>query len=182
MAGLRAELRSLQRELVAARNELAGSRGAQLREVNEQLVLSALRAQHVADTAAGDLDELTRTSQRDALTGMPNRALMRDRLEQAIALARRHGTRTAVLFVDLDGFKTVNDELGHGAGDEVLQLLARRMESVVRGSDTVSRHGGDEFLVLLAEVAACGRRAGHRREDARRPGRTFRGAVPAACD
>jgi diguanylate cyclase (GGDEF)-like protein len=153
VAGLRAELESLQLELAAARSGLEGSRGAQLREANEQLVLSALRSQHVADTAAGELDALTRTSQRDALTGMPNRALMRDRLEQSITLARRHGLRTAVLFVDLDGFKPINDELGHDAGDEVLQLLARRMESVVRASDTVSRHGGDEFLVLLAEVA-----------------------------
>jgi diguanylate cyclase (GGDEF)-like protein len=77
---------------------------------------------------------------------------MRDRLEQAFTLARRHGMRAAVLFVDLDGFKPINDELGHAAGDEVLQLLARRMESVVRALDTVSRHGGDEFLVLLAEL------------------------------
>ncbi len=153
VVGLRAELESLQLELAAARAGLEGSRGAQLREVNEQLVLSALRSQHVADTAAGDLDELTRTSQRDALTGTPNRVLMRDRLEQAIALSRRHGTRAAVLFVDVDRFKHINDEMGHGAGDEVLQLLARRMESVVRASDTVGRHGGDEFLVLLAEVA-----------------------------
>ncbi len=153
VAGLRAELESLQVELAAARSGLEGSRGAQLREANEQLVLSALRSQHVADTAAGDLDELTRSGQRDALTGMPNRALMRDRFEQAITLARRHGMRAAVLFVDLDGFKPINDESGHAAGDEVLQLLARRMASAVRASDTVSRHGGDEFLVLLAEVA-----------------------------
>ena len=152
VAGQRAELARLQLELAAARLELQGSRGAQLRDANEQLVLSALRSQEVADTATGELDELTHTSQRDALTGTPNRALMRDRLEQAIALARRHGTRTAVLFVDLDDFKAINDTLGHDAGDEVLQLTARRLESVVRESDTVSRHGGDEFLVLLAEV------------------------------
>lgn len=151
VAGLRAELARLQLEL-AAHAELEGDRGAKLRAANEQLVLSALRSQQEAETAAGELDELTHTSQRDALTGTPNRALMRDRLEQAISLARRHGTRTAVLFIDLDAFKPINDEMGHGAGDEVLQLVARRLESLVRESDTVSRHGGDEFLVLLAEV------------------------------
>ncbi|MEO7852985.1 MAG: GGDEF domain-containing protein [Rubrivivax sp.] len=152
VAGLRAELASLQLELAAARIGLEGSRGAQLREANEHLVLSALRAQEIADTAVRDLHKLTRSSQRDALTGTPNRELMRDRLDQAIALARRHGALTAVLFIDLDDFKTINDTLGHGAGDEVLQLTARRLEAVVRESDTVSRHGGDEFLVLLAEV------------------------------
>jgi diguanylate cyclase (GGDEF)-like protein len=152
VAGLRAEMASLQLELAAARSGLQGSRGAQLREANEQLVLSALRSQQVADTTAGELDELTRTSQRDALTGTPNRALMHDRLEHAIALARRHGGRCAVLFIDLDKFKPINDTLGHGVGDEVLKLTSRRLESVVRESDTVSRHGGDEFLVLLAEV------------------------------
>jgi diguanylate cyclase (GGDEF)-like protein len=78
---------------------------------------------------------------------------MLDRLENAIALARRHVTRLAVLFLDLDQFKHINDTIGHAAGDEVLQLVARRIESVVRGSDTVSRHGGDEFLVLVGEVS-----------------------------
>jgi diguanylate cyclase (GGDEF)-like protein len=78
---------------------------------------------------------------------------MLDRLENAIVHARRRGSRIAVLFVDLDRFKQINDSRGHAVGDEVLQLVARRLESVVRQSDTVSRHGGDEFLVLLSDVA-----------------------------
>ena len=98
------------------------------------------------------LDELTRHSQHDELTGAPNRALMLDRLESAIALAQRRATRVGVLFIDLDRFKQINDTHGHAVGDEVLQLVTRRLESAVRDSDTVSRHSGDEFVVLLAEV------------------------------
>ncbi len=152
VAGLRAELARLQLELASLRAGSPDRLGTDLREANEQLVLSALSAQQAADTAVGHFDQLTRTSQLDGLTGTPNRALMRDRLEQAIVLARRHGTRAAVLFVDLDAFKPVNDAMGHGVGDELLQLTARRLESVVRESDTVCRYGGDEFLVVLAEV------------------------------
>jgi diguanylate cyclase (GGDEF)-like protein len=152
VAGLRAELARLQLELATARAATPDTLGAHLREANEQLVLSALRAQESADTAADQFDQLIRNSQLDGLTRTPNRALMLDRLEQAMALARRHGTRTAVLFIDLDAFKPVNDTLGHGVGDALLQLTARRLESVVRESDTVCRYGGDEFLVVLAEV------------------------------
>ena len=152
VAALRAELARLQLELAEVRAGSPNSLAIHLREANEQLVLSALRAQQAADTAAGQFDQLIRSSQLDGLTGTPNRALMRDRFEQAIVLARRHGTRAAVLFIDLDAFKPVNDTLGHGVGDELLRLTARRLESVVRESDTVCRYGGDEFLVVLAEV------------------------------
>lgn len=151
--GLRAELLRLRRAVAQARRQFSGTRGVQLRDANEQLVLCALQAETIADTAVTDLSELTRASQRDALTDTPNRALMLDRLESAIAFARRHATRIALIFVDLDNFKVINDSLGHPVGDEVVKLAARRLESAVRGSDTVSRHGGDEFLVLLAEVA-----------------------------
>ena len=91
-------------------------------------------------------------NQRDPLTDMPNRALMMDRLESSIALSRRNETRIAVIFLDLDNFKPINDSMGHAAGDTVLKLAARRIESAVRDSDAVSRHGGDEFLVLLNEL------------------------------
>jgi diguanylate cyclase (GGDEF)-like protein len=124
-----------------------------LQEANEQLVLAALHAETIAEEAVSHLDQLARSSQHDALTDTPNRALMLDRLENAIALARRHRTRIAVLFLDLDEFKQINDTLGHAVGDAVVQLVARRLESVVRHSDTVSRHGGDEFLVLMAEIS-----------------------------
>ena len=122
--------------------------------VNERLLIAALAAQALSDEQAVQIESLTHTSQRDALTGTPTRAVMMDRIDNAISMARRHALRVALLFVDLDNFKSINDELGHLAGDTVLQLVARRLESGVRDSDTVSRHGGDEFLVLLAELSA----------------------------
>jgi diguanylate cyclase (GGDEF)-like protein/PAS domain S-box-containing protein len=88
----------------------------------------------------------------DFLTDLPNRMLLNDRLTQAIALARRHAHRLAVLYLDLDHFKHVNDRLGHVIGDALLQSVARRLVTCVRDSDTVSRQGGDEFLVLLSEI------------------------------
>jgi diguanylate cyclase len=150
---LRSELTLLRRELDTARQEAADIPGTTLRDANEQLVLAALESDALADTATFKLDELTRSSQRDALTDTPNRALMLDRLQSAIALGRRHRTHVAVIFLDLDNFKAINDTLGHAVGDEVLKLVARRLESVVRASDTVSRHSGDEFLMLLADVS-----------------------------
>lgn len=150
---VRAQLARLRDDLMQVQLEFDDQRGVQLLQANEQLVLAALHAETIAETAVSNLDDLARTSGRDPLTGLPTRGLMMDRLDKAIGLAKRRSTRMAVLFVDLDHFKQINDTLGHAVGDEVLQLAARRMESVVRDSDTVSRHGGDEFLVLLAEVA-----------------------------
>src|SRR5882724_10280363 len=97
--------------------------------------------------------QMTHSTQHDLLTGLPNRVLLNDRLSQAIALALRHGRKVAVLVFDLDGFKHINDSLGHPIGDKLLQSVANRLVDSVRGSDTVSRQGGDEFVVLLSEVA-----------------------------
>ncbi len=91
-------------------------------------------------------------AQHDFLTDLPNRMLLSDRIASAIALARRHGKRRAVLFLDLDGFKHINDSLGHPVGDLLLQSVAQRLKACVRSSDTVSRQGGDEFVVLLSEI------------------------------
>lgn len=88
----------------------------------------------------------------DVLTGLPNRALFNDRLDHGLAQARRQGWNLAVMFVDLDDFKIINDTHGHDAGDAVLQAIAQRLKETTRGEDTVSRHGGDEFLYLLTGV------------------------------
>jgi diguanylate cyclase (GGDEF)-like protein len=98
----------------------------------------ALRMQHMA--------------YHDVLTGLPNRAMFQEHLELALARARRHELGVAVLFLDLDDFKPVNDTHGHEVGDEVLQHAARRIRDAVRDTDLVARQGGDEFLVLLADL------------------------------
>ena len=96
--------------------------------------------------------EMTHSAEHDFLTGLPNRMVLNDRISQAIALAPRHCNKVAVLFLDLDGFKHINDSLGHPTGDKLLQSVAKRLVHCVRASDTVSRQGGDEFVVLLSEV------------------------------
>jgi diguanylate cyclase (GGDEF)-like protein len=109
--------------------------------------------------AQKDLRELalqtTHLAEHDLLTGLPNRLLLSDRIGQAIAFAQRNRTQLAVLFLDLDGFKHINDSLGHTIGDRMLQSVAKRLLDCVRGSDTVSRQGGDEFVVLLGEIKAA---------------------------
>ncbi len=92
-------------------------------------------------------------AQHDALSGLANRALVNDRLSHAITAAERHRGRLAVLFIDIDRFKQVNDSVGHGVGDRLLQAVARRLLACVRNSDTVGRLGGDEFVVILSEVS-----------------------------
>jgi diguanylate cyclase (GGDEF)-like protein len=150
---VRGELAAMRRELSQVQQELGNLRTKQVLEVNTELVQAAVHADSVAQTAVSSLDELARSTQHDELTGAPTRALLLDRLENAIAMAGRRSTRVGVIFVDLDGFKQINDTLGHAVGDQVLQVATRRLESSVRESDSVSRHGGDEFVVLLAELA-----------------------------
>ena len=106
----------------------------------------------------------------DLLTGLPNRALLHDRLEFVLATAKRRCTHAAVLFIDLDNFKTVNDSLGHVAGDALLKIIAGRIPKALRGVDVVSRHGGDEFLVVLPEL-----------DEARRRGRCPRSCWPRSA-
>jgi diguanylate cyclase (GGDEF)-like protein/PAS domain S-box-containing protein len=97
-------------------------------------------------------EQMEHSAKHDFLTGLPNRMLLNDRISQAIAIAKRHGTQVALLFLDLDGFKHINDSLGHSIGDKLLQSIAKRLVGSVRASDTVSRQGGDEFIVLLFDV------------------------------
>jgi diguanylate cyclase (GGDEF)-like protein/PAS domain S-box-containing protein len=99
---------------------------------------------------------LQRLATHDPLTGLGNRALLADRLEHALARARRDGAQVAVLFVDLDRFKVINDSLGHGVGDELLARVADRFRGVVREADSITRFGGDEFVILLSNIAGPG--------------------------
>jgi diguanylate cyclase (GGDEF)-like protein len=96
--------------------------------------------------------KMSHLAQHDFLTGLPNRMLLTERLSQAIGLAHRHHKQVALLFLDLDYFKNVNDSLGHAIGDQLLQSVAERLASNVRATDTVCRQGGDEFVILLAEI------------------------------
>jgi diguanylate cyclase (GGDEF)-like protein/PAS domain S-box-containing protein len=105
-----------------------------------------------ASAARAMARQIAHSAEHDFLTGLPNRMLLNDRIRQAIAAAPRHMKKVALLFLDLDGFKHINDSLGHAAGDQLLQSIARRLVDCVRGSDTVSRQGGDEFVILLPEV------------------------------
>jgi diguanylate cyclase (GGDEF)-like protein/PAS domain S-box-containing protein len=103
-------------------------------------------------TARALAEQTFHASRHDSLTGLPNRLLLNDRLGQAISLAQRNNGRIAVIFLDLDGFKHINDSLGHLVGDKLLQSVAGRLQQHVRTPDTVSRQGGDEFVLLLQEV------------------------------
>jgi diguanylate cyclase (GGDEF)-like protein/PAS domain S-box-containing protein len=96
--------------------------------------------------------QMIHSAHHDFLTGLPNRMLLSDRVNQVISLAQRHGKKVAILFLDLDGFKHINDSLGHAVGDQLLQSVTQCLVDCVRGSDTVSRQGGDEFVILLSEV------------------------------
>ncbi len=107
---------------------------------------------HDVGTAWAKTVELSHLAQHDFLTDLPNRLLLKDRINQAIAFATRYNKQLSVMFVDLDHFKKINDTFGHVAGDKLLQSVAARIVACVRRSDTVSRQGGDEFVVLLSQV------------------------------
>jgi diguanylate cyclase (GGDEF)-like protein/PAS domain S-box-containing protein len=111
---------------------------------------------HDVSEAQAMAQRMSHLAEHDILTSLPNRALLDDRLEQGIALAQRYSRRLAVLFIDLDHFKHINDSVGHLIGDQLLRAVALRITPCVRSSDTVSRQGGDEFMVLLSEVTHAG--------------------------
>ena len=153
---IHAVLVRLLQDAVQAESVLERGQAAGLAEVNERLVVAAMVNDAKAEAAGHALERAEESAALDALTRLPNRATFLDRFQLAVAHSRRHGLRLALLFVDLDGFKRINDAFGHAFGDRVLCLVAERMSAVVRGVDTVSRHGGDEFLILLTELSEPG--------------------------
>jgi diguanylate cyclase (GGDEF)-like protein len=116
-------------------------------------VTGAVMVFHDVSTTRALSLRMSYLAQHDSVTDLPNRTLFNDRLTQAVALAHRHRQKLAVLFLDLDRFKHINDSLGHDIGDRLLQSVAQRLRGCVRDSDTVSRQGGDEFVILLCNVA-----------------------------
>jgi len=126
-----------------------------LRDANEALVVAMVRTQTMVESVEAARAQMSHMATHDFLTGLPNRALLTDRLTQAILHTQRSGKRVALMYLDLDHFKHVNDSLGHDVGDALLQAVAARLRDNVRQSDTVCRQGGDEFVVLLAEVDAA---------------------------
>lgn len=127
-----------------------------LRAENQRLRDRNARYSGDAALNASAMTELARQVNTDELTGAASRPLMRDRLAHELALARRLGTLVGLLFIDLDGFKAINDGLGHGVGDQVLVIAANRLRAAVREVDTVCRYGGDEFVVVLAGLKNAG--------------------------
>ncbi|WP_197025660.1 diguanylate cyclase [Marinobacter sp. HL-58] len=115
-------------------------------------VIGALIKFHDSRYSAETTARMAYLAQHDSLTGLLNRYAFAERFEQAAALARRHGKKMVMLFIDLDNFKEVNDTLGHSVGDEILKALGQRLLGCVRATDHVCRHGGDEFVVLLSDL------------------------------
>jgi diguanylate cyclase (GGDEF)-like protein/PAS domain S-box-containing protein len=109
---------------------------------------------HDARQSGAVIQKMSHLAQHDFLTGLPNRVLLMDRLTHAIGMAKRHRKQVALLFLDLDHFKQINDAFGHAVGDHLLREVAADIVACVRATDTVSRHGGDEFVILLTEIEA----------------------------
>jgi len=146
------DARRTQQMLLQARDELeqrVHSRTIELVLANSMLQSEIRERKQIED-------RMRHMAHHDALTDLPNRTLLHDRLSQSVALAERHGHRVAVLFVDLDRFKTINDNLGHATGDRLVIDVASRLRAAVRAEDTVARLGGDEFVVVMPKVGDIG--------------------------
>lgn len=137
-----------ERKLITAQRHLndAQQRIARLNESNDRLQRALTSLAQVEARA-------TYNAYHDELTGLPNRRLLLDRLHQALEHARRHRKQVVLLLLDLDGFKTINDDRGHAIGDKLLQAIAGRLRACIRSTDTACRYGGDEFIVMLPDIA-----------------------------
>ncbi len=149
----RIELAGLRQQVAAARIQLVSGKAAHLVEANEHLVLAALAAQRSADASERTVREMAEAAELDSLTGLPVASLLRLRVATAIAQSQRGEGHPALLLLNLTDFKLINDTLGHATGDKVLQLAARTLAAAVRPIDTVSRHRGNKFLILLPQLA-----------------------------
>jgi diguanylate cyclase (GGDEF)-like protein/PAS domain S-box-containing protein len=162
VSGLQQSLRKVQRSKAALRWDMACTLSSGKERIYDSLLVPVLDREGQVEAITGVAQDITerkaaeeqikRSAAYDFLTGLPNRSLFRDRLEQEVRRAGRTGLPLALIFIDLDGFKDVNDRLGHDTGDQLLQQTAQRISSCVRSIDTVARLGGDEFTVILAEV------------------------------
>jgi diguanylate cyclase len=139
----------------------------------DSLQTERLQLKHQMALLQRAIGQTRRFARHDELTGLPNRRLLSDRYNQAVALAARHGRRVALLFLDLNGFKNINDVHGHAAGDSILRQVAERLRACIRTSDTACRYGGDEFVVLLPEL--------DRRESALAAARKIRARLAVPC-
>jgi diguanylate cyclase (GGDEF)-like protein len=157
------------RKLQDASEKLAAVNQALLIEIRDRIMVD-----HQLAAAEEQKEGSRNAALHDHLTGLPNRALFRDRLDHGIAQAKRHRWILAVMFVDLDNFKNINDTYGHQAGDAVLQTVAMRLAHNTRNEDTVSRYGGDEFLYLLTPL--------HERKDIAMIAAKILRAIRAPCD
>ena len=139
--------------IVIARKFMNSERQLELIEANEKLVISMLQAYSERDVSVKRLRDMELSAGLDALTGLSNRVVLLDRFRHAIVKSKRRGERLALLFIDLNKFKHINDTFGHAAGDQVLKIAARCFTAASRKSDTVCRYGGDEFVILLEEIS-----------------------------
>jgi diguanylate cyclase (GGDEF)-like protein len=152
IANQREDIANQREEAATAKAKLSKTTQLLLKEANERLIIASINAQTMTESAELAKEQMSHMAGHDYLTGLPNRLLLNDRMAQSIAFAQRHSKKVALVFMDLDHFKHINDSLGHAVGDALLKSIAKRLQACVRRSDTVCRQGGDEFVVLLNEV------------------------------